>query len=251
MSAIIEFETDEVKEAKEVKECPVCYEQIASRNNCVTSCGHSFCLSCMLKCIQTNNCCPYCRTSLIEKKVEEVEEEEEEEHEVDVDEGDDMDDDDGQSLDYESESDMSEGFAEWLRDNREEQRIRRLLAADDAGGVVHAASPLPSAPTFDDAAMAIVDNGAVGSFTGIGISYNPEDTFTVTEGDMTGYTTATDPDNADYADDSDDADDSSVISALEYDSHEYFDVADGPIFSNNLLVFRHQYDSRSLYKGDD
>lgn len=46
--------------------CPVCFEVIGSINNCITPCGHTFCLICMLKCIKRNNSCPCCRTIIIE-----------------------------------------------------------------------------------------------------------------------------------------------------------------------------------------
>ena len=46
--------------------CPVCFEVIGSINQCITPCGHTFCLICMLKCIKLNNSCPCCRTIIIE-----------------------------------------------------------------------------------------------------------------------------------------------------------------------------------------
>ena len=48
--------------------CPVCFEVIGSINQCITPCGHTFCLICMLKCIKRNNSCPCCRTILIENE---------------------------------------------------------------------------------------------------------------------------------------------------------------------------------------
>ena len=35
-------------------ECPICYELINKNNLCITSCGHSFHLDCLLK--STNTC---------------------------------------------------------------------------------------------------------------------------------------------------------------------------------------------------
>jgi hypothetical protein len=94
----------------EIKECPVCYDEISSTtNNCITSCGHAFCLSCMLKCIQTNNTCPCCRTSLIEKtKIE---------YDSDT---------DSNISNYDSESGMSSDYGDWLRSHRARREQRRL-----------------------------------------------------------------------------------------------------------------------------
>ena len=59
--------------------CPVCFENIGVTNNCITPCGHTFCLICMLKCIRKNNTCPCCRTIIIEEEIqEEIQEEEDE-----------------------------------------------------------------------------------------------------------------------------------------------------------------------------
>ena len=66
-----------------IKECPVCYEVIASTNSCITSCGHAFCLSCMLRCIQNNNSCPCCRTILIENIYDDDDDDDDDEDEDD------------------------------------------------------------------------------------------------------------------------------------------------------------------------
>lgn len=47
-------------------ECPICYETISSVNNCVTTCNHSFCLNCILRCSKSSNCCPICRSEFLE-----------------------------------------------------------------------------------------------------------------------------------------------------------------------------------------
>ena len=101
----------------EIKECPVCYDEISSTtNNCITSCGHAFCLSCMLKCIQTNNTCPCCRTSLIEKNKIEYDS-----------------DTDSNISNYDSESGMSSDYGDWLRSHRarREQREQHRLEDDE------------------------------------------------------------------------------------------------------------------------
>jgi len=49
-------------------ECCICFEQIGSKNNCTTPCGHQFCFTCMSKCLAQNNTCPCCRSVLMEEK---------------------------------------------------------------------------------------------------------------------------------------------------------------------------------------
>ena len=52
-----------------VKEsCPICMDVIGSTNCAKTSCGHSFCLSCIVKCLESNHICPLCREDIMEKK---------------------------------------------------------------------------------------------------------------------------------------------------------------------------------------
>jgi hypothetical protein len=49
-------------------ECCVCYEPIQTTNVSTTPCGHTFCFQCILRCLDVNNTCPYCRTVLREEK---------------------------------------------------------------------------------------------------------------------------------------------------------------------------------------
>ena len=52
-------------------ECAICMEELDSvKNFAKTSCGHSFCLSCLVKSLKNNNTCPMCRTNIEEKKPE-------------------------------------------------------------------------------------------------------------------------------------------------------------------------------------
>ena len=58
--------TDVAEEA--LKECIICYESLnATKNICITECGHEFCFSCMMKHVQRNNGCPMCRSAIIEE----------------------------------------------------------------------------------------------------------------------------------------------------------------------------------------
>jgi hypothetical protein len=56
---------------KEVRECPICYEEISPKvNNCITACNHSFCFTCIMRCNIRNDSCPICRTALLETNKE-------------------------------------------------------------------------------------------------------------------------------------------------------------------------------------
>jgi hypothetical protein len=46
------------------KSCPICMDEITTKNSCVTKCGHDFCLSCLAKSLQSNQTCPLCRGEL-------------------------------------------------------------------------------------------------------------------------------------------------------------------------------------------
>lgn len=48
-----------------VVECAICIEKIDVVNNCVTPCGHKFCLKCILLACSRNASCPLCRSVLI------------------------------------------------------------------------------------------------------------------------------------------------------------------------------------------
>jgi hypothetical protein len=54
---------------KKIQEsCPICMDSIGTTNCAKTSCGHSFCLSCIVKCLDSNHVCPLCREDIVEKK---------------------------------------------------------------------------------------------------------------------------------------------------------------------------------------
>lgn len=62
----------------ETVECSICYDAIASTNNCTTPCGHIFCFKCMVQSLGLNNTCPCCRAVLVETPEEEEEDDESE-----------------------------------------------------------------------------------------------------------------------------------------------------------------------------
>jgi len=51
------------------QDCPICLEHIEETNSAVTSCGHCFCLSCIIKSGRRNNDCPLCRQSITDNNV--------------------------------------------------------------------------------------------------------------------------------------------------------------------------------------
>jgi hypothetical protein len=74
------------------QECCICYDELQKTNVTTTPCGHSFCFRCIIKCLDRNNTCPYCRQVLREEE-EESDEEESDEEDGDEEDGDeDMDD---------------------------------------------------------------------------------------------------------------------------------------------------------------
>ena len=65
-------------------ECGICYDELnSSKNNCSTTCGHTFCMSCFIKATKQNNCCPLCRNELYPEEKNEDEDEDEEDDEDD------------------------------------------------------------------------------------------------------------------------------------------------------------------------
>lgn len=53
------------------EDCAICYEKLETTNVCTTSCGHKFCMTCILQMVHNNssssNSCPLCRKALIEE----------------------------------------------------------------------------------------------------------------------------------------------------------------------------------------
>lgn len=92
---------------KAAVECCICYEIInKDKNNCVTDCGHAFCLKCLVTSFaHGNNACPCCRTEVIEMPDED---EEDDEDDDDEEEDSEMDDDIGSEIDLEYPYDEDE-----------------------------------------------------------------------------------------------------------------------------------------------
>ena len=60
---------------KEIEPCPICLDDIGEKNNCVTECGHKFCLKCLSIALQGKNTCPMCRAELLSKSEDAIENE--------------------------------------------------------------------------------------------------------------------------------------------------------------------------------
>ena len=95
-------------------ECCICYETInKNKNNCVTECGHVFCLKCLVTSFaHGNNSCPCCRTEMIEMPEEDDEEvniiEDDDDYSEDTDGTDSTANDDDEIENYNDECDIEE-----------------------------------------------------------------------------------------------------------------------------------------------
>ena len=49
-------------------DCPICKEIMSDKDLCVTSCNHTFCLSCLLKHLNKSQLCPLCNEVIKEKE---------------------------------------------------------------------------------------------------------------------------------------------------------------------------------------
>jgi hypothetical protein len=67
----MDISTDEsMNEPPVATTCPVCFDPITTdKNVCSTPCGHVFCFGCMVKCLNTSNTCPYCRSEINNKPI--------------------------------------------------------------------------------------------------------------------------------------------------------------------------------------
>ena len=48
--------------------CAICLYDISHINNCITPCGHAFCLTCLLQSLNNLNTCPLCRSQIENKR---------------------------------------------------------------------------------------------------------------------------------------------------------------------------------------
>jgi hypothetical protein len=94
------LETPKKEEIDPPAECCVCYEELGKTNVTTTPCGHTFCFSCLMKCMDVKNSCPYCREPLRDE--EDIIQSSDDEDEYSDDE-----DDDEDSITSEDELDLS------------------------------------------------------------------------------------------------------------------------------------------------
>lgn len=51
--------------------CPICLEELGTKNIFITKCGHTFCGDCMITNTQITNTCPICRQNVVESVTDE------------------------------------------------------------------------------------------------------------------------------------------------------------------------------------
>ena len=109
--------------------CPICFDPITKNKNvCSTPCGHVFCFKCIVKCLNTSNTCPFCRTEINDKPV----------HDSDEDDDDEEDDDD---ITYWDDDDDDEDDDDEDDDDQDPTRTRTDDAAAAAAAAAAASVP--------------------------------------------------------------------------------------------------------------
>ena len=106
----------------EIKECPICLDDIQGLKNCVTTdCGHTFHCRCLMTNIAHNGfACPFCRAELADVAEDDEDSDDEDaparyEDDTDDDEfSDDGDEDASRASDYDSEQDDLDGEIEYI-----------------------------------------------------------------------------------------------------------------------------------------
>ena len=54
---------------KDDRDCPICFDKIRDIDMIETGCKHVFCQKCIKRWIEQNDLCPYCRMSIVDKKI--------------------------------------------------------------------------------------------------------------------------------------------------------------------------------------
>jgi len=139
-----QLEQEEENNKKIENECPICIEKINITNNCVTPCGHTFCLTCILISYTMYKTCPLCRSKLIPEMESEIPYENNEEpyNNMSVEEWEDqagererrimewqtIEDEINERIREEEEANSYERMREWqeMEDEREERRRHRI-----------------------------------------------------------------------------------------------------------------------------
>ena len=111
--------------ATQDKMCPVCLGDIGEKDSCVTECGHSFCLKCILRASQENTACPMCRNVLVDDPPENIDSVYE--HDEGIMTGDPL----AHTLNHVYEHGYEEGRLDESRQVQEEITIEKQKAFDD------------------------------------------------------------------------------------------------------------------------
>ena len=73
-AVVVEHKKEHKKEPKkehknDPNECAICMDPLnPGKNFAKTNCGHSFCLTCLVKALKEKNTCPLCRAKIEEEK---------------------------------------------------------------------------------------------------------------------------------------------------------------------------------------
>ena len=108
-----------VQPVVEIKECPICLDDIQGLKNCVTTdCGHTFHCRCLMTNIAHNGfACPFCRSELADVAEDDEDSDAPARYEDDTDDdefSDDGDDDASRASDYDSEQDDLDGELQYI-----------------------------------------------------------------------------------------------------------------------------------------
>ena len=119
----------------EIKECPICLDDIQGLKNCVTTdCGHTFHCRCLMTNIAHNGfACPFCRAELADVAEDDEDSDDEDaparyEDDTDDDEfSDDGDEDASRASDYDSEQDDLDGEIQYIENQIVEMKVDHVL----------------------------------------------------------------------------------------------------------------------------
>jgi hypothetical protein len=116
----------------EIKECPICLDEIQGLTNCVTTdCGHTFHCRCLLTNIAHNGfACPFCRAELADVAEDDEDSDAPARYEDDTDDdeySDDGDDDASRASDYDSEQDDLDGELQYIENQIVEMKADHVL----------------------------------------------------------------------------------------------------------------------------
>lgn len=133
-------------------ECCICLELInKSKNNCITECGHMFCLKCLATTMYHDTWnCPYCRTAIVDIP-----------HHDDEDEDDDDSDYEFEVVDENDDGELEEGEIR-ERPQRRRRRLEDEVSVDDDDNTTisdYVEDPNAKPCTVEEITRRLVENG--------------------------------------------------------------------------------------------